>query len=478
MNLPKFAFGKASRLFVRRSLKSQLESGLRDLRLWGLDTNPKGHLSVAGVDMVEIIVKYGSPLLVVNKEKLVADAEEALEALRGAPKGSQVLYSYKTNCIPGILKELHEIGIGAEVISPYELWLSEKLNVPGESVVYNGVDKNDESIRRAVRMGILALNIDYKEELDRICRIAREERKKINVGLRLALNESSQFGMRVDNGEALETARRISENKEWLRLNCVHFNVTSNAKNAYLHKECALRAVEFIKTLKDVLGLEVAYLDVGGGIGVPTTKNMSGLEYGLYRLLGCLPKPPSPAAWQPPGKFFGDLLSTVNEACKKYGVQVPMMLTEPGRLITSRAEVLLTKVLAIKEKADGRRFAITEAGRLSVAFPCEFEYHEVFLANRSEEPLTDTYHIMGRICTSSDWMFRNRLMPELRVGDILAVMDAGAYFSSNASNFAFPRPAIVLIGYGTSTEIRRQEEFEHLVGMDRLWLGKTQSDAG
>jgi diaminopimelate decarboxylase len=76
------------------------------------------------------------------------------------------------------------------------------------------------------------------------------------------------------------------------------------------------------------------------------------------------------------------------------------------------------------------------------------------------------YHIMGRICTSADWMFRNRLMPELKADDVLAVMDAGAYFSSNASSFAFPRPAIVMVSEGKASLIRQEESFEHLIAMD------------
>src|SRR6267143_660866 len=80
-----------------------------------------------------------------NKRCLMKDAEELQKAFKGAPEGSKILYSYKTNCIPGILKPLHEAGIGAEVISPYELWLAEQLGVPGDMILYNGVDKSDAS---------------------------------------------------------------------------------------------------------------------------------------------------------------------------------------------------------------------------------------------------------------------------------------------------------------------------------------------
>ena len=124
--------------------------------------------------------------------------------------------------------------------------------------------------------------------------------------------------------------------------------------------------------------------------------------------------------------------------------------------------------LAVKEKANGTRYAVTDAGRLSVTFPTDFEYHETFVANKPYAPLTIGYHVMGRICTSADWMFKNRLLPELVSGDILAVMDAGAYFSSYSTNFAFPRPPIVMVSENHVDLLRRGDTFEHLTAMDHI----------
>ena len=129
--------------------------------------------------------------------------------------------------------------------------------------------------------------------------------------------------------------------------------------------------------------------------------------------------------------------------------------------------ILTTLVFSsIKSKKDGTQFALTDTGRLSLTFPCDFEYHEIFVANRPSDKINQLYQIMGRICTSADWMFKNRYLPRLQPGDILSVMDAGAYFSSYSSNFAFPRSAIILVKDGKSQIIRKQETFEHLTAMD------------
>jgi diaminopimelate decarboxylase len=125
-----FVFGMCKAILLRMSSSWQSKSGVRDLGLWDLELNGRGHLSVQGVDTLDLVSQLGSPLLVVNKRRLMKDAEELRKAFKRAPEGSKILYSYKPNCIPGILKPLHEAGIGAEVISPYELWLAEQLG-PG-----------------------------------------------------------------------------------------------------------------------------------------------------------------------------------------------------------------------------------------------------------------------------------------------------------------------------------------------------------
>lgn len=466
MDILEYFLKKLSKLLIHKSIKWQMESRLRDPSLWDIEVNSKGHLSVGGIDTIELVERHGSPLMVVNKKKLLSDAKNAINAFKIAPQGSKILYSYKTNGIPGIIKELHDLGIGAEVISPYELWLAERLGVKGDMIVYNGVNKTEESLNRAIKMDVLSINIDSFEEIDLLCRIAKRLNKRANVGIRLGLVAKSQFGLEIESGEAMDACEKIAALSRHLNLQCVHFNVTSNERSASTHKYYSDKALNFISKLKAKRGIAISYLDIGGGFGVETTKNMSGYEYGLYRLFGCLPKPPSPDDYQPVDSFFSDIIENIRQSCERLNLDVPKIIIEPGRLVTSRSEFLLASVNSIKNKNNGTIFAITDAGRLSMTFPCDFEYHEVFVANRPNDKLDEVYQVMGRICTSADWMFKNRCLPELKAGDILAVMDAGAYFSSYSSNFAFPRPAIVMIDDGKARVIREQETFEHLTAMD------------
>jgi diaminopimelate decarboxylase len=453
---------------LNRSFERQRNSRARDLSLWDLGVTASGHLSIGGVDALDLLDEFGSPLMVVHRGALVRHAREIMGALKVAPAGSQVLYSYKTNCIPGILSELHAVGLGAEVISPYELWLADHLGVGGNHVIYNGVDKTDESLDLAVRMNVAAINVDHQSEIERIVRVARRRGQRARVGIRLGLVQKAQFGLGVEDGESMEACRRILAHRDVLDLQCIHFNVTSNSKNSAEHRRALVPALRFLADLKATLNIEVPLLDIGGGFGVPTTKNMSSVEYLLYRGLGVTPEPPDPAAFQPIDQCMRDLVGDVRQGTERSGIRPPAIAVEPGRFVTSRAELLLTTVKTVKQRAGGIPIAITDAGRLSVTFPCDFEYHEVFVAGRPDAPVETPYMVTGRVCTSADWLVRNRMLPTLQAGDALAVMDAGAYFSSYSSNFAFPRPAIVMVRDGQPSVIRSAESFDHLIAMDRL----------
>ncbi|HCB30640.1 MAG TPA: diaminopimelate decarboxylase [Acinetobacter lwoffii] len=456
------------KIIVNRSIDRLKESQLRNLSLWGLSVNDQNSISIGSTDISALLNIYGSPLFVVNKEQLIRDACSIQNAVKRVGRGSKVLYSYKTNCIPGILKEIHSTGIGAEVISPYELWLAEKMNIPGKEIVYNGVNKNEESLVRAIELDIFAINIDCLNEIERIATVARRLKRKVRVGIRLGFISKAQFGLEIESGEAMEACKRIASLSDCLEMTSIHFCVASNARNSATHKHFVVKSLNFMQAVKHQTGLRVSYLDIGGGIGVPTTKNMSGSEYGLYRLFGCLPAPPDPKDYEEIDSFIDNIDSTVKNTCVKLNMDPPGLIFEPGRFVSSRAEFLLSTVLDIKNKNCGTRFAITDAGRLSTTFPCDFEYHEIFTADQIPRKNNAVYNIMGRICTSADWMAKNRLMPELRENDVLVTMDAGAYFSSYSTNFGFPRPAVIMVTDTGSELLRSAETYEHLTGLDTI----------
>ena len=455
-------------LVVARSVRQQKGSRLRDPSLWGARVDERGHLGIDGVALAEVVSRFGSPALVVGRSTLLADAMRVRDACATAGYPVRPYYSYKTNCIPGILREIHALGLGAEVISPYELWLAERLGVPGDAIIYNGVNKSADSLKRAVEIGVFSLNVDHLGEVDLVRALAEKAGRRLRVGVRLRLLPESHFGLSLTDGEAMAAVERILGAPRWLELQSVHFHLVAAARNSALHRRLTLAALEFIAQVRDRHGVRVPCLDVGGGFGVPTSGVMSRGAYAMQRLFTVPGRPPDPADHVSFEDYLRDLVATVRAFVARRGIEAPTMIIEPGRVITSRAEILVSRVHTIKRNRSEPHFALTDAGRVLIAYPCDYEYHQIFVANRMRAPLQERYNLMGRLCTTADWLARNRLLPSLSEGDTIAVMDAGAYFSSYASNFAFPRPAIVMAEGGRTEVLRSEESFEHLCAMDHL----------
>jgi len=454
------------RLSASISTRQQKASGLRDPGLWGATVDGAGHLALDAVDVPSLVTRFGSPLLAVSRSKLKLDAGSFRTAVEAALPGSMIAYSYKTNCVPGVLGELHSAGFGAEVISPYELWLAERLGVPGDRIVVNGVNKDYEFLHEAVRVGAASINVDHPGELEHLRKAAARLQQKARLSLRLKVDRSSHFGLGIETGEAESVARAILEVPELFEFAGLHFHAVADNDDPAPHIGYMMTALEFAKRIKSTLGLATANLNIGGGYTVPTMKVMSRFEYARQRFLGVPARPPDPYG----GTAFSEYISRVAQAldtfCTANALPRPRVILEPGRIVTSQSHVMLTLVHAVKPNAAGPDFVMTDAGKILTSYPCDYEYHQIFAANRMHEESLQSYHLMGRLCTSADWLARFRCLPKLQSGDVLAVMDAGAYFTSYSSNFAFPRPEVVMVDEGEAYTLRRRETYEHLVAMD------------
>lgn len=457
-----------SRIVVSYSAKKQAVHFLPDFNAWGLDRNGD-QLVISGISALELIKQYGSPLLVLNELRLDYDIRNLQKAFSCAPRGSMILYSYKTNCIPGILQYIHSRGLGAEVISPYELRLAERLCVPGNNIIFNGVSKSKESLEQAIKKGVFSINADTIDELETLKDLSAELKTQVRIGLRLGLAGDSQFGLDFDSGEAAAACGLVMNNMKAFNLVVIHLHTVANARNAKKHLAYIKKALKFLLQIKNCYGVDVPYLDIGGGYGVPTSQVMSKPAYAIYRLLGILPSRPNWNEYQPMADYFKEVVKFISDFCNTNRLPMPKLIIEPGRVVTSRAELLLSSVNATKKKNSGLQFAMTDVGKHSIAYPCDYEYHDIFVANKLTRLPFQRYNIVGRICMSSDFIVKNKLLPQLEPSDVIAVMDAGAYFSSYSSNFGFPRPAIIKVCEGKTDILRHEETLEHTIYMDTVF---------
>jgi diaminopimelate decarboxylase len=409
----------------------------------------------------DLVDRFGSPLHVVDAVALASAARRAVSP--GVARAASIFSSYKTNPVPGILQILHGEGVGAEVISAYELWLAMRLGVPGERLIYNGPAKSPASLRTAVEHGALAINANSTAELADLGDAAGAAGRRANIGLRVTLPGmwGGQFGIPSTSPrllDAIEAARRDDR----LALVALHAHRGGRLRTAAEFTAHVEQVVAFSVALRDQTGWVPSILDLGGSLATPTVGDIGRRDYRLNRALATDLLPPDPASCLALGQATIIAQEMVDAALGRDG-DVRAVL-EPGRALTGSSQLLLTTVLNIH--LDGSLpHAILDAG-INLAEPTHGEYHQVFHTRLPTAPGETSYRLVGPICMPSDVLYHHWRLPDLTPGDVLAVMDTGAYFVPFSTSFSFPRPAIVVQHESDCTVIRRAESFEDLVRLD------------
>lgn len=454
------------KLALRRVIQGQ---GVRPSVLkpthWGLQDDPQRGLLLQGLALAEMLEKWGSPLHVVDAGALRANAQR-FQKPHGVFSECEVFYSYKTNPVPGVLQLLHAQGIGAEVISHYELWLARRLGVAPDRIIYNGPGKSTESIRDAIGMGVQTININHAEEVGRVAAVARELGRKPRTGLRVTtdLGWSGQFGTPIRDGAAMRAyAEALSSGV--LDVVGVHAHL-----GGMIHdKERLLAAVnavlDFVEQLHAQLGFSPEILNFGGSLATPTVQHLDARDQRLNQTFHRpLPEPDAERSLSI-DDYVATLVGAVRARYARVGRPMPRVFVEPGRSMTANAQLLLARVMTTRQVSDGN-FLILDAG-INLAESVKGEYHKIFPVRGSSAPETETYTLVGPICSPADTLLYAWRAPRMAEGDALAIMDAGAYFVPFATSFSYPQPAIVMVDGGVATLIRRAERFEDLVDRDQ-----------
>lgn len=434
---------------------------------FGLERSSSGDLCVDGVSLPELARQHGSPLHVVNAARLRQNALRFLGAARAARLRCDVFYSFKTNPVPGVISQLKSLGMGAEVISHYELWLARQLGFAPERIVYNGPVKSEASLREAIEADILLLNINHREELATIVRVARELGRRPRVGVRVTLGTgwSGQFGTPVAGG----LARRVFEEalaSDALQVVGLHAHRGGMLRSEAEAHDFAEQALAFTDQLREDLRLELSFLNLGGSLASPSVRGLSEAEVGRNRTFSSEIVAPNPADAVTIERYVAAITNKVAEHYRQRGLPAPRVLLEPGRSVTSDAQLLLTQVQSLKSDGD-RAYAVLDAG-INLAESCRSEYHQLLLANRAGDGSRELYALAGPICTPGDTLHWGVRLPPLAAGDSLLIMDAGAYFVAFSNSFSFPRPAIVTVDDGQILLLRRAETFNDLLALDQM----------
>jgi len=429
------------------------------LGTWGLEVGPTGTVWSDGVDLAALAAEHGTPLHVVRADRLDANASSAMAASESA----DVFASYKTNPVPAVLARLHGHGIGAEVISPYELWLAMRLGVPGERIIYNGPAKSPASIRTAVRHGALLINANSVSEARLIAAIAAEEQRVVNLGLRITVPGAwiAQFGV-PDLGAAADAVRTALDDP-WVALRGLHVHRGLTIRSAATMSAYVGAVLERAAELRARTGWSPAILDLGGSLACPTSSSLPTRQHRLNRALGSDLLPPDPADCLRIADAARLAAAQVGRDAAAAGLAPPRIVLEPGRALTGDTQFLLTSIIDIN---DGPLpHAIADAG-INVAEPVTSEYHQLISVTSPGLPATIPYRLAGPICTPADVLYQHWRLPQLAPGHVLAIMDAGAYFVPFSTTFSFPKPAIVLQDGPEVTVLRTRETYEGMTSLD------------
>jgi diaminopimelate decarboxylase len=431
---------------------------------WGLQTDARGHLSLHGHELADIARRFGTPLHVVDRERLKRNYERFYGAFARRYPSVAIGYSYKTNPLPGALRVLHECGAYAEVISHFELWLALQLGVPPERIIFNGPGKSLASLELAVSHGIFMINIDGMGEIDAIDQLAARYGKRQRVAIRVvtSVGWSAQFGSEIRSGAALEAARRITARSN-LELCGLHVHLGTGIADVATYLQAVREVIEFGRTVRSTCGVEIRVYDLGGGFGVPTVRKFSGVDQ-LLLDHGLPPVLPDLQDTDAADEYAAAIVPLLEQHLLAGNSAPPMIVFEPGRAITSSAQFLMLTVVALKSVRPGATTVIVDGGR-NIVMPPSWEHHGLLHVTKEGRP-GGLYDVYGPLCHPGDLLFRGRSLPQLEVGDVLAIMDAGAYFIPNQMNFSNPRPAAVLVSEAGVELIRERERFEHIVQLD------------
>lgn len=457
-------------------------------RDWGLEVSPAGELLIGACSAVELAKTYGTPLHVVNESRLEETARHFRRASeRLYPGRTSVHYAFKCNSVPGVIQLIQMAGLKAEVMSEFELELALHLDYQGQDIIVNGPGKTDAFLRRCLDRRVRFIVVDSIEELKALGSICASEGrradillrvnpdytpKKMNPGSATGSRKGCAFGLDLKGGE-LTTGFHLLRRLKNVHFMGFHFHIGTGIRRPEDYAQ-ALRCLKTLVRLAAAHCLLVKVIDIGGGFPSPTSREMTGRELLIYQAFGRLP---SAGLGRPALEDFIGAVSGATRACFPDD-EFPELLFEPGRSIVSASQVLLLTVHRVKDRPAVRKWLITDGGLGTVTLPTFYEYHEIFLANDVRRPRSEKVTISGPVCFAADTVYRNKSMPKVAPGEILAIMDSGAYFTSLESSFGFPRPAIVAARGKTHSLMRRRECFDDMIGRDFIGRSIQEKEDG
>lgn len=406
----------------------------------------EGELYCDGLAIKTIADEVQTPFYLYSHETLTSAYESYKNAF--SKVDTLICYACKANSNLAILNTLAQKGAGADILSGGELFKALKAGFPPQKIVFNGNGKTRQELEYAVENNLLMINVDSSEELSLLAKIAKEKSKKVRIAIRVNPNinplthpyiatglAKSKFG--ISNHEVEETYIQASK-LENLEIAGIHCHIGSQITHVNLFVELLHKILKLAQELKGI-GINLEYINIGGGLGikyhdedVPTIQ-----------------------------EFANILLPKIIDTNYK-------LILEPGRSIVGESGVLVTKILYIKK--GHKHFIVVDAAMNDLIRSAFYHaYHRIIPVIKTDEQEGLTADIVGPICEEGDFFAHDRVLPKPKVGDLLAILDAGAYGFVMSSNYNMRlKAAEVMVIDGKSHIIRERESYEDLINKEAI----------
>lgn len=423
--------------------------------------NEQGHLTFAGQDTVSLAEEYGTPLYLMDEDRIRRNCRVYTAALREAfGDGARALYAGKAASFKHLYRIMKDEGMGIDVVSCGEIHTAAEAGFPMEQAYFHSNNKTDADIAFAMSRGVGYFVVDNAEELYAIEHEAtgRALRQKVLLRLTPGIDPhtyaavatgkvDSKFGSAIETGQA-EEITRLALSLPHVELRGFHCHVGSQVFDSEVYLRAAETMLQFISDIKQKTGFEAPVLDLGGGYGVRYLEEQPILDIAAN---------------------IRQVAAFLRSRCDALGIKLPTVCLEPGRSIVADAGMTLYTVGTVKRIPGYKNYVSVDGGMTdNPRFALYGAPYTVELCNREERERLFTCSVVGRCCESGDILQENVSLPEdIRRGETLAVLTTGAYNYSMASNYnRIPRAAVVMLKEGERFVAVRRETFAHVCSLD------------
>lgn len=445
-----------------------------------------GLLSMSGIDATELIRRFDSPLYVFSEPRIHSNIERLKRGGEGTGHAVRFFYASKANSNMAVLASVRDAGIDCEVNSGGELFKALKAGFRPDQIIFNGTSKTDAELDEAVNAGIYSINVDSIYEIELIEASARRVGKRARVALRLVpeIGTRSHLGLQtalhtskfgISAVEVLDAFRRALRHPELVHVSGIHIHVGSQTPDVEPYADAFKAMWEHLRIVHEESGHTLEHINIGGGIPVNYLRDRSQADQLPEHERDML------GAELDPADVLSAVMRVAREAAHGAGAEHLLervtVLLEPGRSVIADAGVVLTTVRNIKLRPEtGDVWLLTDAGfNLLLSMTTYNWYYQLVSAARAGTPHDTPYKVAGPLCDSGDVYFDierggrlpdyRLLPPDVRPGEVLALLNAGAYTLSQAFPYnGRPMPAAVMVREGGRADlVRRRDSYDDLL---------------